>query len=107
MHSDSNPMNAYLDGERHIFVDNVRFWSMIGIVAIHSASVFIVIENTHPLLIAALLAPAKFGTIGFFLISGFLLASVSTDTGRWNTSADGCRRYFFRGCSGYPSLLSL
>jgi len=73
MHSDSNPMNAYLDGERHIFVDNVRFWSMVGIVAIHSASVFIVIENTHPLLIAALVAPAKFGTIGFFLISGFLL----------------------------------
>ena len=63
MHSDSNPMNAYLDGERHIFVDNVRFWSMIGIVAIHSASVFIVIENAHPLLIAALVPPARFGAI--------------------------------------------
>jgi peptidoglycan/LPS O-acetylase OafA/YrhL len=73
MHSDSNPMNAYLDGERHIFVDNVRFLSMIGIVAIHSATVVFVTGNVHPMLIAALLAPQKFGTIGFFLISGFLL----------------------------------
>jgi peptidoglycan/LPS O-acetylase OafA/YrhL len=73
MHSDSNPMNAYLDGERHIFVDNVRFLSMIGIVAIHSATVVFVTGNVHPMLIAALLAPQKFGTTGFFLISGFLL----------------------------------
>jgi surface polysaccharide O-acyltransferase-like enzyme len=73
MESESYLMNAHPDGESHLFVDNVRFLSMIGIVAMHSTAVFCLTGNIHPLLIAAILTPLKFSTIGFFLISGFLL----------------------------------
>jgi hypothetical protein len=72
MQSESYLMNAHPDGKRHLFVDNVRFLSMIGIVAIHGTAVFW-LTGIHPLLIAAVLTPLKFATIGFFLISGFLL----------------------------------
>lgn len=56
----------------HIFVNNVRFWSMIGIVFLHSIGAFGA-PGRPSLIIIALTTPSKFGTIAFFLISGFLL----------------------------------
>lgn len=62
-----------MQDQHHLFVDNVRFWSMFAVVAIHSTGVFNTIGVRSPLLIQASLTPVKFGTIAFFLISGFLL----------------------------------
>lgn len=56
----------------HLFVSNVRFWCMLAIVLLHCLSAFGMI-NPQSHLIIALVTPLKFGTIGFFLISGFLL----------------------------------
>ena len=60
-------------GTSYIFVDNVRFWSMFSIVAMHSLEVFGLMKQTAPKLSMVLTTPFKFGTIGFFLISGFLM----------------------------------
>lgn len=58
--------------ESHLFVDNVRFWSMFGVVAIHSALVFVEIQQPRPGLMEIIQTPFKFATIAFFLMSGFL-----------------------------------
>ncbi len=59
----------------HLFVNRVRFWSMCAIIAVHSMLAWGV--RTEPGLTRdwqmALVQAAKFGTIGFYLISGFLL----------------------------------
>ena len=60
-------------GERHLFVDNVRFWSMLAIVGIHSTWILNISGIERPWLQQAIETPVKFGTIAFFLISGFLL----------------------------------
>ena len=57
----------------HVFVDNVRYWSMLSIVAMHSLVIFGILGIKAPLLGMVLITPFKFGTIGFFLISGFLM----------------------------------
>jgi len=57
----------------HLFVHTVRFWSMAAIIAMHSQPPF---HATHGITLARLqllVQPFKFGTIGFFLISGFLM----------------------------------
>jgi membrane-bound acyltransferase YfiQ involved in biofilm formation len=66
---------AKLDAD-NLFVNNVRFWSMVAIIAVHS----LVIEwETSPEpglarnLQLILLQILKFGTIGFYLSAGFLL----------------------------------
>ena len=57
-----------------LFVDNVRFWSMVGIIAVHTLFRWYVPNATATSeLRMLLLQMAKFGTIGFYLISGFLL----------------------------------
>ncbi|WP_263385926.1 acyltransferase family protein [Granulicella arctica] len=56
----------------HVFVDNVRFWSMLAIIAIHATGAFDLV-NAPSSWKDALKVPLKFGTVGFFLISGFLL----------------------------------
>lgn len=62
-----------LQGSGHVFVDNVRFWSMLSIVAMHALYVFGMMKQHAPILQQVLMTPFKFGTIGFFLISGFLM----------------------------------
>lgn len=57
----------------HLFIHTVRFWSMAAIVFLHSAFRFghyqpVVFKET-----ALLAQPFKFGTIAFFIISGFLV----------------------------------
>ena len=56
----------------YLFVDAVRFWSMLGVVAQH-ASQWIDAKPSEGVLPLALVSLCKYGTIGFFLISGFLL----------------------------------
>jgi surface polysaccharide O-acyltransferase-like enzyme len=56
-----------------LFVDNVRFLSMLAIVSIHCWEVVGYVGTSTPLMTDAVWTPLKFGTIGFFLISGFLL----------------------------------
>lgn len=57
---------------RHLFVDNVRFWSMVAIVAIHGITMGN-IGGVSSSFVEALTTPWKFGSIAFFLTSGFLL----------------------------------
>ncbi len=59
----------------HLCVDNVRYWSMFAIVAVHSLLAWGIHADSRIgwELQIALLQAMKFGTIGFYLISGFLL----------------------------------
>jgi hypothetical protein len=58
----------------HLFVNNVRFWSMVSIIGVHSAGEFESFKASHSSHLGiAIIAALKFGTIGFFLVSGFLL----------------------------------
>jgi membrane-bound acyltransferase YfiQ involved in biofilm formation len=54
----------------HLFVNNVRFWSMLSIIAVHSWYVFGTARSSFDIVAVT---PFKFATIGFFLIAGFLL----------------------------------
>jgi membrane-bound acyltransferase YfiQ involved in biofilm formation len=57
-----------------VFVSNIRFWSMISIVAVHCLYACSPSDATlGGELQIALVQLMKFGTISFFLISGFLL----------------------------------
>jgi membrane-bound acyltransferase YfiQ involved in biofilm formation len=66
------PMN---DGKTqpYFFVTTMRFWSMFAVVAFHCLSVFGMLGDPMDRVRFLLDTPVKFGTIGFFLISGFLL----------------------------------
>jgi Acyltransferase family len=72
----------------YLFVSNVRFLAMISIVWVHSEVLWGVatgwVSHVQPVLIQCM----KFGTIGFFLISGFLLGEGLTCTHR--------AKYFYR-----------
>lgn len=61
--------------QEHLFVNNVRFLSMAAVVAIHCIGGFWEVGGGDPMSPAsfALTQIFKFGTIGFFLISGFLM----------------------------------
>ena len=61
--------------EGHLFVSNVRFLAMAAVVCIHCIGQFGELANIAPagILNATLVQPFKFGSIGFFLISGFLM----------------------------------
>ena len=64
-----------IDG-RYVCADNLRFACMLAIITMHSANVLTVAAAEGSAIEAfqfALITIAKFGTIGFFLISGFLL----------------------------------
>jgi hypothetical protein len=61
------------DRTNYIFVDNIRFISMAAVVAMHSTLGFGSLIGVDSNLSVALIQPFKFGTIGFFLISGFLM----------------------------------
>jgi hypothetical protein len=87
----------------HLFVSNVRFWSMLGIVAVHSAPTLLLINGTQWYLSAALTALFKFGTIGFFLISGFLLGERVDQQRPMEYFLRRVRRSFYPGCSGWAS----
>jgi len=66
----------------YLFIHTVRFWSMLAIVFIHSAGAFTKYEAVSTTQISLLLQPFKFGTIGFFLISGFLVGDRLPDSDR-------------------------
>jgi hypothetical protein len=59
----------------HLFVDNVRFLSMAAVVALHCAVGLASFAGvTSESFLTTMVQPFKFGTVGFFLISGFLMA---------------------------------
>ncbi len=70
------------------FVNNIRFLSMIAIVWVHVEFLWGRASNGAYHLLPVLLQLMKFGTIGFFLISGFLLGDGLTRTNP--------RQYFYR-----------
>lgn len=59
----------------HLFANNVRFLSMAGVVACHCIFGFGLMSgiNSSGTLFIGMVQPFKFATIGFFLISGFLM----------------------------------
>jgi probable poly-beta-1,6-N-acetyl-D-glucosamine export protein len=63
------------------FVDLIRFFSMVSIVFCHTLGAFYTLNNISiDIGDAWLLTPMKFGTICFYLISGFLLGEKFTST---------------------------
>lgn len=58
----------------HLFANNVRFLSMAAVIAGHTTSVYWVFRHADatPLALVGLVQLFKFGTIAFFLVSGFL-----------------------------------
>ena len=68
----SQPTATVLPAASHLFVDNVRFWSMFSVVAIHCSLVFVEIQRPRLGLMEVVQTPFKFATIAFFLMSGFL-----------------------------------
>src|ERR1700751_3180095 len=58
----------------HLFANNVRFLSMAAIIGIHTLDNYpsAVALTSIPPYLFYLVQPLKFGTIGFFLVSGFL-----------------------------------
>ena len=59
----------------YVFADNVRFFSMAAVVAQHSFAGFAQVADfsQSDILFRFLVQLCKFGTVGFFLISGFLM----------------------------------
>jgi membrane-bound acyltransferase YfiQ involved in biofilm formation len=72
---DSYSRRSRIPGVDHVFVNNVRFLSMAAVVLEHSIGMFGGLAGRSPSsrLSVGLTQPCKFGTIGFFLISGFLM----------------------------------
>lgn len=64
-----------------VFVNNIRFLAMISIIAVHSY-LWPWSFSDNPLAVA-LLQVFKFGTLSFFMISGYLLGTKIEDNGRW------------------------
>ena len=64
---------AHRAPKTHLFVHTVRFWSMAAIIAMHSQPPFRATHGITQAHLQLMLQPFKFGTIGFFLISGFLM----------------------------------
>ena len=64
-------------GQKHLFVHAVRFWSMLAIVALHSFLIYDLQARSvgfrPSFTLECGLQVFKFATIGFFLISGFLM----------------------------------
>lgn len=58
----------------HVFINNVRFLSMAAVICMHSLECYLAIfaVSSLPAWLSFLIQPFKFGTIAFFLASGFL-----------------------------------
>ncbi|HWR53172.1 MAG TPA: acyltransferase [Bryobacteraceae bacterium] len=69
-------------GAEHVFVNNIRHWSMFAIVFIHSYVFAAGSALELPFGTEMFVQAAKFGTIGFFFISGFLLGERVEARGR-------------------------
>jgi len=59
--------------KEYLFVNNVRFISMAAVVAMHCSETALRLTGANPSSLIVMVQPFKFGTIGFFLISGFLM----------------------------------
>jgi surface polysaccharide O-acyltransferase-like enzyme len=61
--------------KNYFFVNTIRFWSMVAIVGLHSTAPGDFASPHSRWLLPLFQCVIKFGTIGFFLISGFLLGT--------------------------------
>ncbi len=61
-----------VDG-RYLAADNARFWCMFAVVALHCTRIFTLGAEENSNVAHLIATPFKFATIGFFLVSGFLL----------------------------------
>lgn len=66
-----------------MFIHTVRFWSMAAIVILHSAGKFTKYQYVSLPVMSFMMQPFKFATIGFFIISGFLLGDRLPETNRF------------------------
>jgi surface polysaccharide O-acyltransferase-like enzyme len=57
----------------HLFIDNIRHCSMMGVVLLHCYPTSIAVSHGPGFLIQILFQSAKFATIAFFVVAGFLL----------------------------------
>ena len=82
--------------ERLVFVDQVRFWSMFSVIALHCLIAAAAGEapRDRELMLILLSVPVKLGTIGFFLISGFLLGHKMPTTPRMEYLGRRLKRVF-------------
>jgi membrane-bound acyltransferase YfiQ involved in biofilm formation len=87
------PLKEDRPESRHLFVDNVRFWSMVAIVSIHGITMGN-IGGVPPSFVEALMTPWKFGTIAFFLTSGFLLGERIEKCSPWSYLGRRLQRVF-------------
>lgn len=71
-HCDASPARTAKRPE-YLFIHTVRFWSMLAIVFLHCAGEFTRHGTVSLAETGLLVQPFKFGTIGFFIISGFLV----------------------------------
>lgn len=83
-----DPGSRRRQGSDHLFISNARFIAMISIVWVHSLLLWEVASPPASYVGVALTQLMKFGTICFFLISGYLLGEGLTRTGRL--------QYFYR-----------
>lgn len=94
----SNISGTALRGTDHLFVNNVRFLCIVAIVGVHSAAD----EKLYPGMSgwwpAIYVSWMKFGTIGFFLISGFLLGERFQAARPLDYVAKRIRRIFIPWC---------
>lgn len=76
-----NESSVRITAVRHHFVDNVRFWSMFSVVAVHATAIFAALSPTRSGVGDLVTTLFKYGTISFFLAAGFLLGKgVQTST---------------------------
>lgn len=58
---------------QYLFIHTVRFWAMVALACMHCGVKFSNYESVSVTETTLLVQPFKFGTIAFFIISGFLL----------------------------------
>lgn len=58
---------------QYLFIHTVRFWAIMALICLHSGNKFANFQPVSTVETTLLVQPFKFGTIAFFIISGFLL----------------------------------
>lgn len=69
---------------QYLFIHTVRFWSMAAIVLMHSAEKFSKYQPVSEIEATLMVQFFKFGTIAFFIISGFLIGDRLPASGPWS-----------------------
>lgn len=67
--------NRPAPGANHVFADNIRFLSMAAVIGLHTCQGYYLALHSSSIIepVSYVYQALKFGTIGFFLVSGFLM----------------------------------